>query len=93
MKHGMLQIKVLVVVIFVLAGYFIWVSTFGVKEVDPALQREAEANSPECNYEKTEIDTNRIYTAKEFEKNSAQAKACLEAKLKYIKSKKALESR
>jgi len=62
----------------------------GPAEVSP-YDSEAETSTPECQYEEGKIDGSRIYTGDEVKENAAMAKACMEAKIKYIKSKNAEE--
>ena len=84
--------SLLIAAIVLVAGYLVWTSIFGVKQLDPELQREAEANSPECDFEKEELDMERIYTEKEAEENAQKARACFEAVVRYVKAKRAQEN-
>ena len=64
------------------------------RPINPALNAEAHANSPECLglpdgiADPAQIDTEKIYTKKELETEEAVSRKCWEAKVRYISTMK-----
>jgi hypothetical protein len=85
----------LLVVISALIGFIVFLFLSPGKDGSPVVSEfnaEAHANSPECwglpegNSGSAHIDTEKIYTKKELEKDADMAIKCREAKGRYIKS-------
>lgn len=81
----------LLVALLVFMGFIVYLllPPSKVSSIDPALNAEAHANSPEClglPAEPADIDTEIIYSKKELEKDAEVARKCWEAKVRYIKT-------
>jgi hypothetical protein len=72
-------------------GWTVQMGNGYIKFVGPAsvhpYAAEAEANSPECQGLREKFPEKTSYTAEEFEARSKAAKACIDAKIRYIRNK------